>query len=68
MQQRRIRGARRSPGGGDSPAGGREVGHGVEPAPVDGEGAHAVEGRGLAIDGAGGRPAARRASWDWRIW
>ena len=24
--------------------------------PVDGEGAHAVEGRGLAIDGAGGRP------------
>ena len=27
-----------------------------EPAPVDGEGAHAVEGRGLAIDGAGGRP------------
>ena len=28
----------------------------VEPAPVDGEGAHAVEGRGLAIDGAGGRP------------
>ena len=31
-------------------------GHGVEPAPVDGEGAHAVEGRGLAIDGAGGRP------------
>ena len=33
-----------------------EAGHGVEPAPVDGEGAHAVEGRGLAIDGAGGRP------------
>ena len=32
-----------------------EAGHGVEPAPVDGEGAHAVEGRGLAIDGAGGR-------------
>ena len=25
-------------------------------APVDGEGAHAVKGRGLAIDGAGGRP------------
>ena len=33
-----------------------EVGHGVEPASVDGERAHAVEGRGLAIDGAGGRP------------
>ncbi len=33
-----------------------EAGHGVEPAPVDGEGAHAVEGRGLAIDGAGGGP------------
>ena len=33
-----------------------EAGHGVEPAPVDGEGAHAVEGRGFAIDGAGGRP------------
>ena len=33
-----------------------EAGHGVEPAPVDGEGAHAVKGRGLAIDGAGGRP------------
>ena len=33
-----------------------EAGHGVEPAPVDGERAHAVEGRGLAIDGAGGRP------------
>ena len=33
-----------------------EAGHGVEPAPVDGEGAHTVEGRGLAIDGAGGRP------------
>ena len=33
-----------------------EAGHGVEPAPVDGEGAHAVEGRGLAIDGASGRP------------
>ena len=33
-----------------------EAGHGVEPAPVDGERAHPVEGRGLAIDGAGGRP------------
>ena len=33
-----------------------EAGHSVEPAPADGEGAHAVEGRGLAIDGAGGRP------------
>ena len=33
-----------------------EAGHAVEPAPVDGEGAHTVEGRGLAIDGAGGRP------------
>ena len=33
-----------------------EAGHGVEPAPVDGEGAHAVEGRGFPIDGAGGRP------------
>ena len=33
-----------------------EAGHGVEPAPVDGERAHAVEGRGFAIDGAGGRP------------
>ena len=33
-----------------------EAGHGVEPAPVDGEGAYAVEGRGFAIDGAGGRP------------
>ena len=33
-----------------------EAGHGVEPTPVDGEGAHAVEGRGLPIDGAGGRP------------
>ena len=32
-----------------------EAGHGVEPAPVDGERAHAVEGRGLPIDGAGGR-------------
>ena len=32
-----------------------EAGHGVEPAPVDGERAHAVEGRGLSIDGAGGR-------------
>ena len=33
-----------------------EAGHGVAPAPVDGEGAHAVEGRGLAVDGAGGGP------------
>ena len=33
-----------------------EAGHGVEPTPVDGERAHAMEGRGLAIDGAGGRP------------
>ena len=33
-----------------------EAGHGVEPAPVDGEGAHAVEGRGLPVNGAGGRP------------
>ena len=33
-----------------------EAGHGVEPAPVDGEGAHAVERRGLAVDGAGGGP------------
>ena len=33
-----------------------EAGHGVEPAPVDGERAHAMEGRGLPVDGAGGRP------------
>ena len=33
-----------------------EARHGVEPAPVDGERAHAVEGRGLPVDGAGGRP------------
>ena len=33
-----------------------EAGHGVEPAPVDGERAHAVEGRGLPVDGAGGGP------------
>ena len=33
-----------------------EAGHGVEPAPVDGERAHAVERRGLAVDGAGGGP------------
>ena len=46
-----------------------EAWHGVEPAPVDSEGAHAVEGRGLPVDGAGGRPwAARRVSWYWRIW
>ena len=33
-----------------------EAGHGVEPAPVDGERAHAVERRGLPVDGAGGGP------------
>ena len=33
-----------------------EAGHGVEPAPVDGEGAHPMESRGLPVDGAGGRP------------
>ena len=44
-----------------------EAGHGVEPAPVDGEGAHAVEGRGLAIDGAGGRPGGARSTWSTRI-
>ena len=33
-----------------------EARHGIEPAPVDSERAHAVEGRGLPIDGAGGRP------------
>ena len=33
-----------------------EAGHGVEPAPVDGERAHAMEGRGLPVDGAGGGP------------
>ena len=33
-----------------------EAGHGVEPAPVDGERAHPVERRGLPIDGAGGCP------------
>ena len=33
-----------------------KAGHGVEPAPVDGERAHAVEGRGLPVDGASGRP------------
>ena len=33
-----------------------EAGHGVEPAPVDSERAHPMEGRGLAVDGAGGRP------------
>ena len=33
-----------------------EAGHGVEPAPVDGERAHPVERRGLPVDGAGGRP------------
>ena len=35
---------------------GGEAGHGVERAPVDSEGAHAVERRGLPVDGAGGRP------------
>ena len=34
----------------------RETGHGVEPAPVDGERAHPVERRGLPVDRAGGRP------------
>ena len=33
-----------------------EAGHDIEPAPVDGERAHAVERRGLPVDGAGGRP------------
>ena len=33
-----------------------EAGHGVEPAPVDGERAHTVERRGLPVDGAGGGP------------
>ena len=33
-----------------------EAGHGVEPAPVDGERAHPVERRGLPVDGAGGGP------------
>ena len=33
-----------------------EAGHGVEPAPVDGERAHAVERRGLAVDRAGAGP------------
>ena len=33
-----------------------EARHGIEPAQVDGEGAHAVERRGLAVDGAGGHP------------
>ena len=33
-----------------------EAGHGVEPAPVNSERAHAVERRGLAVDRAGGRP------------
>ena len=36
-----------------------EARHGVEPAPVDGERAHAVEGRGLPVDRAGGRPGGR---------
>ena len=33
-----------------------EARHGVEPAPVDGQRAHAMERRGLAVDGASGRP------------
>ena len=33
-----------------------EAGHGVEPAPVDSERAHPMEGRGLPVDGASGRP------------
>ena len=33
-----------------------EAGHGVEPAPVDGERAHPVERRGLPVDRAGGDP------------
>ncbi len=33
-----------------------EAGHSVEPAPVDSERAHAVERRGLPVDGAGGGP------------
>ena len=33
-----------------------EAGHGVEPAPVDGERAHPVERRGLPVDRAGGGP------------
>ena len=45
-----------SPAGGILPQAVWEAGHGVEPAPVDGEGTHAVEGRGFPIDGAGGRP------------
>ena len=32
-----------------------EAGHGGEPAPVDAQGEQAVEGRGLPIDGTGGR-------------
>ena len=36
-----------------------EAGHGVEPTPVDGERAHAMEGRGLPIDGASGPPRRR---------
>ena len=54
--RRGTQGARRNPGGGilAEPVG--EAGHGGEPAPVDGEGEHAVEGRGLPINGTGGRP------------
>ena len=36
-----------------------EAGHSVEPAPVDGEGAHAVEGRGLAKEPPHARPRPR---------
>ena len=49
-----------SPAGGILPQAVWEAGHGVEPAPVDGEGTHAVEGRGFPIDGAGGRPGGAR--------
>ena len=37
-----------------------EAGHGVEPGPVDGEGAHAVKSRGFAIEGVGGCPRGDR--------
>ena len=33
-----------------------EARHGIEPAPVDSEGTHTVEGRGLPVDRAGGGP------------
>ena len=54
--RRGIRGARRSPGGRILAQAVGEAGHGVEPAPVDGERAHAVEGPRSPGDGAGGRP------------